>query len=98
MPFLSSRPVRALKSWVDWLLSAEGAASLRPLVPGLLGIGFLPWLLALARREVSDPLFGDTRVFQYTGWCIRHGLRLYRDVGMADGPFIHYLPAFIQLF
>jgi MFS family permease len=46
--------------------------------------------------NIREPLFGDSAIFQYTGWCIRHGMRLYRDVGMADGPFIHYLHAGMQ--
>ena len=52
----------------------------------------------MIRLEIMEPLFSDTVVFQYTGWCIRHGMRLYRDIGTPDGPFIHYLHAGIQLF
>jgi hypothetical protein len=68
------------------------------LAPGVIALAFAPFLVPLLRVEVKEPLFGDTLVFQYTGWCIRHGLRLYRDVGMPDGPFIHYLHAAIQGF
>ena len=35
---------------------------------------------------------------QYTGWCLRHGMKLYRDVGAPDGPFIHFLHATMQMF
>ncbi|HEX4406922.1 MAG TPA: hypothetical protein VH560_18920, partial [Polyangia bacterium] len=75
-----------------------GARCLRAATPGIVPFVFLPFLVPIFRVEINEPLFGDTAVFQYTGWCIRHGMRLYRDVGMADGPFIHYLHAMMQVF
>jgi hypothetical protein len=65
--------------------------------PGILPLVVLPLLIPLMRIELNEPLFSDTYVFQYTGWCIRHGLRLYRDVGMADGPFIHFFHVIMQI-
>jgi hypothetical protein len=92
------RVVRIAVAWGRWLRSPEGACTLRPLAPGALAVCFAPFLYAMIRQEIKEPLFGDVLVFQYTGWCLRHGLRLYRDVGMADGPFIHYLHAGMQVF
>jgi hypothetical protein len=77
--------------------ASVASGSLRPLTPGLLAVVLAPFLWAGVRMNIREPLFGDSAIFQYTGWCIRHGLRLYRDVGMADGPFIHYLHAAIQV-
>jgi hypothetical protein len=94
---LSSLP-RALRSWFQRLLSFFDARTLRGLAPAVMAVAFAPFLPPLIRLELHEPLVSDTLVFQYTGWCIRHGMRLYRDVGMADGPFIHYLHAGIQLF
>jgi hypothetical protein len=74
------------------------APALRGLTPGVLAIAFVPFLWPLVRLEMHEPLFSDTLVFQYQAWCIRHGLHLYRDVGTADGPFINYLQAAIQVF
>ncbi len=64
----------------------------------VVGLVCLPFLIPLAQNEIRQPLFGDQLVFQYTGWCIRKGLKLYRDVGMCDGPLIHFLHAAIQAF
>ena len=94
---LSSLP-RALRSWFQRLLSFFDERTLRGLAPAAMAVAFAPFLPPLIRLELHEPLVSDTLVFQYTGWCIRHGMRLYRDVGMADGPFIHYLHAGIQLF
>jgi hypothetical protein len=85
-------------SVVRRLRASFNAAAIRALAPAILPIAFCPFVAILIRLELKEPLFGDTAVFQYTGWCIRHGLKLYRDVGMADGPFIHYLHAAIQAF
>ena len=65
--------------------------------PVVIPMTILPLLIPLMRLELNEPLFGDTYVFQYTGWCIRHGLRIYQDMGMADGPFIHFLHAVMQM-
>ncbi|HZU83853.1 MAG TPA: hypothetical protein VE987_13090 [Polyangiaceae bacterium] len=72
--------------------------TLRHLAPGMFAVACAPFLFPLFRMEIKEPLFGDTAIFQYTAWCIRHGMRLYRDVGTADGPFIHYLQAAMQAF
>src|SRR4051812_32835982 len=74
-PFL--RSVRSL-----WTKVAAGARSLvdgRAVValsPAVLALAVLPFTIPLMRLELNEPLFGDTYVFQYTGWCLRHGLRL----------------------
>ena len=69
---------------------------LRAIAPGVLPLVLLPFVAPLIRKELNEPLFGDTAVFQYVAWCMRHGMRLYRDIGMADGPFIYYLHVAIQ--
>jgi hypothetical protein len=94
----SSRVFAIAQSWSRSLRSLLDVRTMRGLAPAILAVAFAPFLPPLIRLELKEPLFSDTLVFQYTGWCIRHGMRLYRDVGMADGPFIHYLHAVIQLF
>ena len=96
-----SRPwqsIIAMARALGGLASRVDARALRGLVPALVALALAPFLAAEIRLELKEPLFTDQLVFQYTGWCIRHGLRLYRDVGMADGPFIHYLHATLQVF
>jgi hypothetical protein len=80
------------------LASRVDERALRGLMPALVALTLTPFLVAEVILELKEPLFSDQLVFQYTAWCIRHGMRLYRDVGMADGPFIHYLDAAIQVF
>jgi hypothetical protein len=92
------RLVHEARSWWRALRVSFDRAALRPLAPAILPVAFAPFLWLLVKLEIKEPLFGDAIVFQYTGWCLRHGLKLYRDVGMADGPFIHYLHAAIQVF
>jgi hypothetical protein len=48
--------------------------------------------------ELKEPIFGDTAYMQYLGWGIRHGMKIYRDLGSTDGPFIDFLQALIQIF
>ncbi len=69
----------------------------RVIAPGILFAALVPFVIALIRMEVAEPLFGDTAMMQFTGWGIRHGLKLYRDTGTTDGPFIHFLQAAIQI-
>jgi hypothetical protein len=65
-----------------------------PLFPLLL---LLPWLWRQVANELTAPLFRDAAIVQYTGWCIRHGLRLYQDAATPDGPFIHFFHAALQV-
>ncbi len=58
----------------------------------------LPWLGRELHSELSAPLFRDAAMMQYTGWCIRHGMRLYQDAATPDGPFIHFFHALLQVF
>lgn len=66
------------------------------IAPAVAALALWPFLLPMVPMEIKEPLFGDTIVYEYTGWCIRHGLKLYRDFGMMDGPFIHFLMAVMQ--
>jgi hypothetical protein len=79
-------------------LAAVDPRVFRGLAPAILPLAATPFLLASTRGELKEPVFTDALVFQYVGWCLRRGLRLYRDIGMADGPFIYYLHAAIQVF
>ena len=72
--------------------------TVRALCPALLAIILLPWIKVQVSREFLGTLFRDSAMSQYTGWCIRHGIRLYRDVGAPDGPVIHLLHAAMQAF
>jgi hypothetical protein len=99
MPRLSlPERLRAAGSKAAALARSIEPGVLRSLAPAVVPLALAPFVVAWARCELKEPLFSNTLVFQYTGWCIRHGLRLYRDVGMTDGPFIHYLQASMQLF
>jgi len=72
------------------------APTRRALAPFAVPLALAPLIMSAMRTNLREPLFSDSLVFQYTAWCIRHGLRLYRDVGAQDGPTIHYLHAAIQ--
>ena len=70
----------------------------RILAPGVVFVALFPFAVPLVQMELNEPLFGDTAMMQYTAWCVRHGMRLYRDMGSTDGPYIHFLQALIQIF
>jgi hypothetical protein len=93
---------RRARTWsedrVRRLAEELGDGWLRIVAPAVLFLAFLPFLLPLIRLELQEPLFGDTAMMQYTAWGIRHGMRLYRDTGSTDGPFIHFTQAIIQIF
>src|SRR6185437_8280049 len=97
---------RSMRSFSDALRPAFRALApvkcllekntLAALAPGLVAVSLLPWLLAAIRSELREPLFSDQILFLYTGWCLRHGLHLYRDFGMPDGPFAHLAYAALE--
>lgn len=89
---------RACSAVARKLLDAVDERALRAVSPCVLLIALAPWLVTPIKRELASWLFRDAAMCQYTGWCIRHGVRLYKDVGAPDGPFIHFLHAFFQLF
>jgi hypothetical protein len=70
--------------------------TLAGLAPALAALILLPWLIAGIRSELREPLFSDQLLFMYTGWCLRHGMHLYRDFGMPDGPFTHLMYATVE--
>jgi hypothetical protein len=70
----------------------------RALVPALVLVGLLPMFVLPIERELGSGLFRDAVMCQYSGWCIRHGVRLYDEVAAPDGPFIHFLHAIFQVF
>ena len=86
------RRQRALLAWLG------GWPALRSLSVAIVPLALSPWLYAELRKELTAPLFRDAAQCQYSGWCIRHGVRLYSEVGAPDGPLIHFLHAFLQLF
>ncbi len=94
---------KQLEEWVErtqtrllaWL---GGWPSLRSLSVVILPLALSPWLFAELRKELDSALFRDAAQCQYSAWCLRHGARLYRDVGAPDGPLTHFLHAFLQLF
>jgi hypothetical protein len=75
-----------------------GWPTVRALSVLVIPLALAPWLFAQVRKELLSPLFRDALMCQYTGWCLRHGMKLYRDVGAPDGPFIHFLHAGMQIF
>lgn len=87
-----------LRGWSAAIPAALGPRWLRIVAPGVIFIALFPFVIPLVQMEVNEPLFGDTAMMQYTAWCMRHGMRLYRDMGSTDGPFIHFLQAAIQIF
>jgi hypothetical protein len=70
----------------------------RAIAPAILAVVLIPFAIPLLAKELNEPLFGDTAMMQYTAWAIRHGMKLYRDTGSTDGPFIHFAQAIIQVF
>jgi hypothetical protein len=73
------------------------SASWRAAAVAIVPLALSPSLIVEARKELASPLFRDAAQCQYSGWCILHGLKLYRDVGAPDGPLIHFLHAFLQI-
>ena len=69
----------------------------RAIAPAILAVTLIPFTIPLLAKELNEPLFGDTAMMQYTAWAIRHGMRLYKDTGSTDGPFIHFAQAIIQM-
>ena len=74
-----------------------GWGTIRAAVVAIVPIALAPWLLRELHKELASPLFRDAAQCQYSGWCILHGIRLYKDVGAPDGPLIHFLHAFMQI-
>ena len=71
--------------WIERLRVTLDRAPLRVIAPGILFLSLFPFVIALIRVELAEPLFGDTAMMQFTGWGIRHGLRLYRDTERPTG-------------
>jgi hypothetical protein len=82
---------------LDALRSHFGDRWPRVSAPAVVFLVVAPFAVPLIQLELNFPLFGDTAYMQYTAWCIRHGMKLYRDMGSADGPFIHFAQAAIQV-
>jgi hypothetical protein len=76
--------------------AALGESWPRIVAPGVLFLILFPFAVPLIQMELNEPLFGDTCYMQYLAWGIRHGMRLYRDLGSTDGPFIDFMQAAIQ--
>jgi hypothetical protein len=74
-----------------------GAITLRAVSVVIVPIVLSPLLAHEMARQLGSPLWRDTAQSHYSGWCIAHGYKLYRDVGAPDGPFIHFLHAGIHL-
>jgi hypothetical protein len=74
-----------------------GWSTARAAAVAIVPIALAPWLLAEIRKELASPLFRDAAQCQYSGWCLLHGIRLYKDVGAPDGPLVHFLHAFLQI-
>ena len=71
--------------------------TLRVLAPGLLPLLLSPWIWRQWHKEIHSPLFRDASLCHYTTWCLRRGLKLYRDIAQPDGPFIYFLCAAMQI-
>jgi hypothetical protein len=65
-------------------------------VPAAATLVLVPLIVYCARTYPWHALYFDHTMYQYTGWCIRHGETLYDSVAVPDGPFITWLHALIQ--
>jgi hypothetical protein len=88
--------IRHLRTGVRALFASFDRRALCVLAPAIVAVALLPFVVPMVPLEIKEPLFGDTLIYQYVSWSIRHGLTLYRDIGMMDGPFIHFLTAGMQ--
>jgi hypothetical protein len=85
-------------AWIRRLLRVlEDERTLRDLAPLVLPLALLPFLAVAFGNYVPQTLYFDAINYQYTAWCVRHGERLYRTVGVPDGPFITVLHALVQM-
>jgi hypothetical protein len=75
-----------------------GWQTIRAVSVVILPLALLPWIDIQIYKELGSPLFRDAAMCQYSGWCLRHGVSLYGDVGAPDGPLIHVLHAALQIF
>ena len=66
-------------------------------IPAVAIAALLPWVLYCARSYPAHALYFDHSMYQYTGWCVRHGISLYGEVAVPDGPFITWLHAVVQI-
>ncbi len=74
-----------------------GWETLRAAAVAVVPLALAPWLLTEIHKELASPLFRDAAQCQYSGWCVLHGVRIYKDVGAPDGPIVHFLHAFLQI-
>jgi hypothetical protein len=90
-----ARRLAALRSIPAWLRLrlTHARPMLHELAPAAIPVALLPWLWRCATHLIDAPLFYDIGMFRYTGWCLLHGQRLYRDILSPDGPLIHFLHA-----
>jgi len=69
----------------------------RDVAPLLLPVLFAPWLWVAARNFAGAAMWSDVNMFNYAGWCLRKGERLYDTIAVPDGPFVIAIHALVTL-
>lgn len=70
----------------------------RDLVPLVVVAAFSPWLYLTLKNYTHASLWRDINMFNYAGWCLLHGERIYDTIATPDGPFVYLLHAGMVLF
>ena len=65
----------------------------RDFAPLVLPLVLVPWLYVAVRNFAGAAVWRDIDMFNYAGWCLRKGERIYDTIATPDGPFVFALHA-----
>jgi hypothetical protein len=85
---------RAKASVRAWIRSGNAAPALLPLI---IALPTLWWFLTDMRVAAQTAAGRDQGIFQFIGWSMLKGERLYRDIRDVSGPITAYIHMAIQL-
>ena len=86
--------MRAQASVRAWIRSGNAAPTLLPLI---IALPTLWWFLTSLRVAALTAAGRDQGIFQFIGWSMLQGEKLYRDIRDVSGPLTAYIHMAIQL-
>ena len=86
--------LRARSSVRGWIRSGNAAPALLPLI---IALPTLWWFLTSLRTFAQTAAGRDQGIFQFIGWSMLQGEKLYRDIRDVSGPITAYIHMAIQL-